>query len=106
MTEHIDNPLGEPDAATELQNHPIRGMLWGLVLGIGLAIVLVLLKVISLDLTAMIIVVLVGTLVGAAWGMVGPARPPQGPAPTRRVPVAHESSRFDDFDPPEPSLDD
>ena len=60
------------------KTHPIRGILWGLMLGLGLAIVLIVTTVINLELSQIIIVVLVGTVVGFLWSMlrqvVGPLK--------------------------------
>jgi hypothetical protein len=56
------------------KTHPIRGILWGLMMGLGLSIVLVLTKVIPLDLVPMLIVLLVGTVLGTLWSIFGPAK--------------------------------
>ena len=69
------------------KTHPIRGILWGLMMGLGLSIVLVLTKVIPLDLVPMLIVLLVGTVLGTLWSIFGPAKSPKD-APT----VATEST--------------
>ena len=83
---------------TVVRKHPIRGLLWGLMFGIGLTLVLVFTTVISLDLTTMIIVAAVGTVIGVLWGMFGPAKAPKGPAPApHRDPEPPAVSRFDDF---------
>ena len=82
-----------------VRRHPIRGFLWGLLMGIGLTLVLVLTKVIGLDLTMMIVVTAIAVLVGVLWSTVAPAKPPKGPPPaTVTVAGAPEPSRFDDFE--------
>lgn len=98
--------MSNPDAATasattqpaELQRHPIRGILWGLMMGIGLSVVLVVTKVISLDLTMMILVVVIALFAGVLWSTIGPAKAPTGPPPvTMMASAPPTSSRFDDF---------
>jgi hypothetical protein len=59
------------------KTHPVRGILWGLMMGLGLSIVLVLTKVIPLDLVPMLIVLLVGTVAGTLWSIFGPAKHPK-----------------------------
>lgn len=63
------------------RTHPIRGLLWGLMLGLGLAIVLVVMTIISLDLLQIIIVTVLGMIIGTVWGLFGPAKQPQRPPP-------------------------
>jgi hypothetical protein len=80
------------------KTHPIRGALWGLVLGIGLAFVLVFTTVIYLSLVPMLIVIAAAVVVGVLWGQFAPAKPPKEPEPVRvEQKPAPESSRFDDF---------
>ncbi len=82
-----------------LRRHPIRGILWSLLMGIGLVVVLVVTKVISLDLTMMIVVMAIALFVGVLWSTVGPARAPKGPPPaTVTASTTPVASRFDDFD--------
>lgn len=64
------------------RTHPIRGLLWGLMLGLGLAIVLVVMTIISLDLLQIIIVTVLGMIIGTVWGLFGPAKQPQRPPPS------------------------
>jgi hypothetical protein len=88
----------------ELRRHPIRGMLWGLMMGVGLALVLVITKVIDLNLTMLIVVVAIAILAGLLWSTIGPAKEPTGPPPaTMTASTAPATSRFDDFtDPVDP----
>ncbi len=92
----------------ELRRHPIRGVLWGLMMGVGLTLVLVITKVIDLDLTMMIVVTVVAIVVGVLWSTVGPAKEPKGPPPaTMTASSAPAPSRFDDFtDPADPDAPD
>lgn len=103
MSDHTAT-TGSTATPTELHRHPIRGVLWGLVMGIGLTLVLVIAKVIDLDLTMMIVVTVVATLLGVLWSTVGPAKEPKGPPPaTMTASTAPAPSRFDDFtDPADP----
>jgi hypothetical protein len=85
-------------AHTTTTTHPIRGALWGLVLGVGLALVLVITKVIYLDLVPILVVLAATVVVGILWGQFAPATPPKGPEPVRVEQIhARESTRFDDF---------
>lgn len=72
---------------TQLQRHPVRGAIWGLILGLGIAILLTFVwPVIGLDAVAMVAVkwaLIVGgvMLLSILWGLFGPARKPKGQAP-------------------------
>ena len=59
------------------KSHPVRGILWGLMMGFGLSIVLVLTKVIPLDLVPMLIALVLGTVAGTLWSIFGPAKHPK-----------------------------
>lgn len=99
MSDTTKASITATEAQTVVKRHPVRGFLWGLMFGLGLAVVLVITKVINLDLTMMIIVIVLGTLVGIVWSTFGPAKAPKGPPPaTVTVAAAPEISRFDDFD--------
>lgn len=73
---------------TQLQRHPMRGALWGILLGLGIAIALTFVwPVIGLDGIAGVAVkwaLIVGgiMLLSILWGLFGPARRPKGAAPT------------------------
>jgi predicted lipid-binding transport protein (Tim44 family) len=83
------------------KTHPIRGILWGLMMGLGLSIVLVLTKVIPLELVPMLIVLLVGTVLGTLWSVFGPAKHAKG------VPAAATESTDTDVEAttPRPAVD-
>jgi hypothetical protein len=107
----MSNPTSATISATTKQavirRHPIRGILWGIVMGIGLTVVLVVTKVIELDLTMMILVTAIAIVAGVLWSTLAPAKAPEGVPPTTvtvtGVPVP---TRFDDFDPPPATEDD
>lgn len=61
--------------------HPIRGMLWGVVLGIGLAFVLVFSTIIVFARVPVAITIAIGTLGGLLWSVIGPPRTTKSPPP-------------------------
>ena len=63
--------------------HPIRGILWGLIMGIGAAAIAILLKIIPFDLVWALIVLGGGILLGILWSTLGPAKKPKGEPPWR-----------------------
>ena len=74
-------------ADTVTQRHPIRGAIWGLVMGLGIFLLLtVAWPVIGLDsvggvVTKLVIVLVISMAVSVLWGMFGPAKKPKGPPP-------------------------
>ena len=92
-------------AQTQLKRHPVRGALWGLVLGLGVFVYLTFVwPVIGLDdVTAVAIKggAVVGSVMLAAilWGLFGPAKKPKGPVPADAAPPAH----LEDAPPPAPA---
>ena len=58
------------------QTRPVRGALWGFLLGLGLALLAINSKIISLAIVPMLLVVIVGIGLGVAWSMFGPAKQP------------------------------
>ena len=54
--------------------HPIRGLLWGLVFGLGLAFMLVFSTIIVFARGPVAITIVVGTLAGLLWSLLGPPR--------------------------------
>ncbi len=91
---------------TVTKRHPIRGFLWGLMMGLGLALVAVIIKVMTLTLANLIILTSIGVAFGIVWGLFGPEKAPTGPAPAARTVVIPEATRFDDFDQPTAYTDD
>ena len=78
MTDNADNafiPAG--DTGLVKKTYPVRGVLWGILFGLGLTLLLVTFGVIRLDLITMLITVIIGTGLGAAWSIFGPAKKPK-----------------------------
>jgi hypothetical protein len=69
--------------------HPIRGILWGFVMGVGAAAIAILLKIIPFDLMWALIVVAGGILIGILWSTLGPAKKPKGVPPRPTEVVTH-----------------
>jgi len=99
---------------TALKRHPIRGALWGFLLGLGVAVYLVIFKVIGFDnvtsVTVKIVLVVIAAMaLGALWGMFGPAKKPKGArlaAATDAPPPAPEPSEAEETeDEPAPTAD-
>ena len=74
-------------AQTQLQRHPVRAAIWGLVLGLGVGVYLTFVwPVIGLDdveTVALKWAVVVGAVMVLSifWGLFGPAKKPRGMAP-------------------------
>jgi type VI protein secretion system component VasK len=92
---------------TQLQRHPGRGAIWGLILGLGIAVYLTFVwPVIGLDDYKAVAVkwaLVVGgvMLLSILWGLFGPARRPKGAAP-----VHAQSSGWVTYDQAPPAPDD
>lgn len=78
--------------ATVARRHPIRGALYGILLGVGLALLVIGRKIVNLDSVVPIVLLVVGIVIGIAWGMFAPAKKPKGPPPAPRVEVAEDSA--------------
>jgi len=83
---------------TKLKRHPVRGALFGLMLGISAAYFLYFqFAVFGFDtvggvLTRFVIIILVGVVVGVAWAYLAPAKQPKEPREsTPPAAVAQES---------------
>lgn len=82
-------------ADTKLERHPIRGALYGFLLGISAAYFLYFqLAVFGFDtlggvITRFVVIILIGVVVGVAWAFVAPAKQPKG-APPAPDPVHQE----------------
>lgn len=68
---------------TVLHRHPIRGALWGLLMGFGGILLLMVLSIVRLDIPTAIIYTVAGAAFGILWGLFAPAKKPKGPAPVR-----------------------
>jgi hypothetical protein len=69
-------------AEKELQRHPFRGAIWGLVLGLGLGLLLMVLYVLQASIPTLIIIGVVFAVLGGVWGAFAPPKQPAGPAPS------------------------
>ena len=63
--------------------HPIRGVLWGLIMGLGATVVAIVLRVIPLDTVWVVLVMAVAVLLGVLWSILGPPTQPKGDPPWR-----------------------
>lgn len=62
-----------------VKRHPIRGALWGLLMGIGIALILFNFSIIALgQIVPWLIVIGVFIVLGILWGMFAPAKKPKG----------------------------
>jgi Na+/proline symporter len=84
-------------AETTTKRHPIRGAIWGLILGLGVVVYLTLvfpviaLESVSQVATQGIIVIIVVMVLSVLWGMYGPAKAPKGSAPMSAEPPPAEA---------------
>lgn len=72
--------MSNPDIV--IKRHPIRGGLYGLILGLGVAIYLVIFSVTPFSVSTAIVVTAIGLVVGILWGLFAPAKKPKGAGPT------------------------
>ena len=63
--------------APSRNGRPIRGLLWGLIFGLGLTLLLVVTNTILLAWVPMLVTMAIGTAIGIAWSLFGPARKPK-----------------------------
>jgi hypothetical protein len=66
---------------TTLHRHPIRGVIWGLVLGLGVTGLLMVFSIIELSILNLIIYTAAVTVAGLLWGLFAPPKKPKGTAP-------------------------
>ncbi len=66
---------------TSVKRHPIRGVLYGLVMGVGVALILGGRAIVAFGSTKMIIVVVVFAVAGGLWGAFAPAKKPKTDEP-------------------------
>ncbi len=62
--------------ATVRKRRPIRGAIWGILLGLGLAAIFVGQKIVSLDSAMPWVLLVAGIVIGIVWGVAGPAKKP------------------------------
>ncbi len=79
-------------AQSGVARHPVRGLLWGLVFGVGLAFTLVFGTLIVFALQPVLITIVIGTLAGLLWSVVGPPRTPKSPTPIPETTTAAETN--------------
>ena len=70
-------------AKAKVKRHPIRGAIFGLLLGIGTAALLIMYAVIALGTLTPIFVIVAGIVVGILWGMFGPVKTTRELPPSR-----------------------
>jgi predicted acyltransferase len=70
---------------TVLKRRPIRGFLYGILLGLGLMLIVVGQGWAALGTTPPFIVLLVGLVLGTLWGLYAPAKQPKGEPPREPV---------------------
>lgn len=74
----------------EVKRRPIRGALWGLLLGIGVTALLIMYSVIAVGTLTPWVVLLAFIVLGVLWGLFGPAKRTRDLPPSRvhAVPTA------------------
>lgn len=75
---------------TITKRHPIRGFLYGILLGLGLMLLVVGQGIAALGTWPPFIVLLAGIVIGTLWGTFGPAKGPKGPPPAGATVVDDE----------------
>lgn len=70
-------------AEPKIKRHPIRGAIFGLLLGIGSAALLIMYAVIALGTLTPFVVIGLGVVVGVLWGLYGPAKGKRQLPPSR-----------------------
>ena len=68
-------------ATTQIKRYPIRGALWGLLLGLGLALVGIGQSIFALGTLPPVLVTVGGVVVGVLWSMFAPPKRPKGAPP-------------------------
>ncbi|MDW3217920.1 MAG: hypothetical protein R8F63_04840 [Acidimicrobiales bacterium] len=68
-------------STTTTKRHPIRGILWGILMGIGLAITAVGMKWAAIGTNGPFVFFGIGLVISVAWSLFGPAKAPKGPPP-------------------------
>lgn len=71
----------------ELKRHPVRGALYGVLLGLGLALAAVGQGIVALGTYPPFLILLLGIVAGTAWGMFAPAKSPKGAEPPKPVEI-------------------
>jgi hypothetical protein len=79
-------------ATTVRKPRPIRGILWGLMLGVGAAAIAIIVKLIEFDQVQALLIVAGGVVLGLLWSILGPAKRPKGPPPRRLEPAVEHAA--------------
>ena len=94
-------------ADTTTKRHPIRGAIWGLILGLGVFVFLTLvfpvivLESVSQVATQGVIVIVIVMVLSVLWGLYGPAKAPKGSPPARAASMAEPGAEMDSEGSPE-----
>lgn len=100
-------PVGSTTGPTPtISRHPIRGALFGLLIGLGAALILIGEQVIALGTVTSIFVVVAGIALGLLWSVFGPAKGPKPTSAPTAGPVEHAAAPFDvaTAEPPMPPI--
>lgn len=93
-----------------VKRHPIRGAVWGFLMGIGVALILFNFALIALGQAVPWLLIIGGfTVLGVLWGMFAPAKKPKGDPPASALatdPVAAADPVAADEGPEEPTAPD
>ena len=78
-------------AATTIKRRPIRGFLYGIVLGLGLTLIVVGQGIAALGTWPPFLVLIAGIVIGTLWSTIGPAKAPKGPPPVEPEVIVDEA---------------
>jgi hypothetical protein len=70
-----------------VKRHPLRGLLYGLLMGLGIAILLITTNTVAIGTLPPILVVVFSTLFGIIWGLFAPPRKAKDQAPAQIEPI-------------------
>ena len=87
-------------AEMKIKRRPIRGAIYGLLLGLGVAVELVLFSVLRFSWAAIITVTVIGVVVGIIWSLIAPAKKAHGPNPNEHAFGSVFTSSADEGPPP------
>ncbi len=74
-------------SSQNVKRHPIRGALYGVLLGLGLALAAVGQGIVALGTYPPFLILLFGIAAGVAWSMFGPAKSPKGAEPPKPIEI-------------------
>jgi hypothetical protein len=70
-----------------VKRHPVRGLLWGLLLGVGLTGLLILTNVVAIGTITPWVILIFCVLFGIAWGLFAPPKKAKGDPPLATEPL-------------------